>query len=351
MSIIRIALTGGPCGGKTTCQIKAEKEFGSQILSTPEVASVLLGHLFPSPGNEPDAIERWSMSFQQSVLPTQLGMEDQFIEMARRNATRLILTDRGGMDGASYLGKGRDYFLKRFNLTKEEIFDRYDVVIHFETLAASQPDLYEQLKGTNPARYETAEQAVARDLSLQEVWNDHPHWVIIPSTDSMMVKTQKLISIIGSFLNVEIERKFLIDSLPPNLGKGKLIKQGYFASQSEIRLRQDGEEFLITFKGPGSIKRSECERAIPQWVFEENWIHTEGRRVEKVRYKKPYQSHTLEIDQFSTHPEGPFLMECEFGSEEEADNFIFPPWAKGIREVTNDPSYKNRSIAINGFPA
>ena len=352
MSIIRVALTGGPCGGKTTCQTKVEKEFGSQIISAPEVASVLLTNLFPAPGNDPESIERWSHSFQQSVLPTQMAMEDQFLEMAQRNASRLLLTDRGALDGAAYLGKGLGYFLDRFNLSLEEIYSRYDMVIHFETLAMSDPDLYEKLKATNPARYENARDAIHIDTALQEVWRGHPNWVLIPAESSIAEKTNRLVGLLNKYLASEIEKKFLIWALPPNLGEGIEIKQGYFDTESEVRVRKYGKEHFITFKSDGDLERLECDRNIPSWVFDAHWESTTQFHINKTRHKRPYGKYTLEIDVFKGHEKGPYFMEVEFTSSEEADRFSLPDeeWAMGAVDVTADKRYKNRSIAMHGLP-
>ena len=351
MGIFRVALTGGPCGGKTTCQGKAEKEFGSQILSAPEVASVLLTNLFPSPGKDPAAQERWAHSFQESVLPTQLAMEDQFIEMAQRSASRLLLTDRGALDGAAYLGKGLDYFLNRFGLDLTTVHDRYDMVVHFETVAKSNPELYMKLKATNLARYENAEEAVQIDQALQEVWESHPNWVLIPSKLSVEEKTHKLLSLLNKYLGSEIERKFLIKKLPPNLDEGFEIKQGYFSTESEMRVRKYGNEYFITFKGKGSLERPECERTIPSWVFEDHWDSTYPRHVEKTRHKIPSRHYTMEIDVFKGFEDGPYFLEVEFSSTEEANNFSLPDeeWAHDAIDVTGEKKFTNKYIARYGL--
>jgi hypothetical protein len=59
---------------------------------------------------------------------------------------------------------------------------------------------------------------------------------------------------------MEIERKFLVNSLPPNWkrGSGSEILQGYFSLSSrdvEIRLRRKDSQHFLTVKsgrGPGS---------------------------------------------------------------------------------------------------
>lgn len=64
--------------------------------------------------------------------------------------------------------------------------------------------------------------------------------------------------------------------------------------------------------------------------------------VEKVRYRLPCGAHLVEIDVY------PFwrdraIMEVELGSEDEA--FEIPSGICILREVTNDPRYKNASLA------
>lgn len=44
---IKIALTGGPCAGKTTILKRLNQDLGQQILTVPETASILLMGGFP----------------------------------------------------------------------------------------------------------------------------------------------------------------------------------------------------------------------------------------------------------------------------------------------------------------
>src|SRR5688572_29992317 len=97
----------------------------------------------------------------------------------------------------------------------------------------------------------------------------------------------------------EIERKFRLAAPPPRglLRNGDGIDQGYiFTHPTELRLRRRGSEYYITVKGSGTLSRSEWETQIPREVFESLWPHTEGRRLEKVRYVVPTPHADLEID-------------------------------------------------------
>ena len=271
MKLTRIAIDGGPCAGKTVVMSAVKKEFGGQVLVMPEVATILLDNGFPKPGDVLDFSVYWSNSFQNSVLPVQLNMENQFIEVALRQMSRMVLFDRGLLSGAAYLEKGLQFFLDRFGLDEQQVYSRYDLLIHLESVAVSNPALYEKLKSTNPARYETAAQAAARDALTKEVWKNHPNQKVISGEKGIQSVIEQVLQILSGYLKTEIELKFKLDRMPSiPLKGGKEVRQGYFAvSQGEMRLRQIGGVCYITFKGDGDHERFECERSIDLWAFEQ----------------------------------------------------------------------------------
>lgn len=357
MSLLRIALTGGPCAGKTTALREVREQFGNQVLVMPEVASILLEHGFPRPGKDVQLCARWIDSFQSSVLPVQVNMENEYANMAAERISRILLCDRGILDGAAYLGKGLPFFLDRFGLSAEEVYARYDAVVHLESLAVSNPELYEQLQGSNPARYESPEEAAAMDWAIQEVWNGHPNHHLILAGVGMKATVTKLVSFLGTYLSQEIEVKYRLAGMPPiTLPEGIPISQGYLPTKGggELRIRRIGDTCYLTVKGDGSHSRDECERQIDSWAFDQLWPSTEGRRVIKTRYLIPYQTatglRTVELDQYSGHLKGLVTLECEFLTEQDFLTFALPIWAVGASNVTEDQRYKNKILAIMGIP-
>jgi CYTH domain-containing protein len=90
----------------------------------------------------------------------------------------------------------------------------------------------------------------------------------------------------------EIERKFLVKELPPNLNEceSRPIQQGYFAVKrdgTQVRLRKSGTEYSLTFKRGRGLKRHEWEVALIAEQFNELWPTTEGRRLRKTRTTCP----------------------------------------------------------------
>jgi adenylate cyclase len=153
--------------------------------------------------------------------------------------------------------------------------------------------------------------------------------------------------------DLEIERKFLIETLPEGLNAypHESIVQGYVASArdgNEVRLRQKGEKFFLTIKSGGGVIRREGEIAIDREQFETLWPFTGERVVEKIRYRIECDGRTIELDVYSGRLAGLATAEVEFGSEEESGTFIPPDWFG--EEVSEDRRYKNESLALHGAP-
>jgi adenylate cyclase len=151
----------------------------------------------------------------------------------------------------------------------------------------------------------------------------------------------------------EIERKFLVKSLPENLEQypHKEIAQGYLAiaeDGTEVRLRQKGGKYLQTVKSGSGKTRFESEIEITEDQFRALWDATEGKRVEKTRYELPHENGTIELDIYHGELDGLLSAEMEFSSEEDSDKFSPPEWLS--KEVTNDKKYKNQSLALHGIP-
>jgi adenylate cyclase len=153
---------------------------------------------------------------------------------------------------------------------------------------------------------------------------------------------------------VEIERKFLVEQLPDGLDSfpSREIEQGYLAitDDVEVRVRRYGQESFVTVKSSGDESRVEEEIEIDGHRFDSLWPLTEGRRVEKRRYRIPAgDGLTIELDVYHGRLTGLITAEVEFGSRADADGFAPPAWLS--REVTNDPRYKNKRLATEGLPS
>jgi adenylate cyclase len=153
---------------------------------------------------------------------------------------------------------------------------------------------------------------------------------------------------------IEIERKFLVERLPDDLDAhpSREIEQGYLAitDDVEVRVRRYGEQSFLTVKSSGDESRVEEEIEIDGRRFDALWPLTEGRRVEKRRYRIPTDDGlTIELDVYHGRLSGLLIAEVEFGSRADADRFAPPPWLS--RDVTDDSRYKNKRLATEGLPS
>jgi CYTH domain-containing protein len=154
---------------------------------------------------------------------------------------------------------------------------------------------------------------------------------------------------------VEIERKFLVPELPPDLERAQStrIEQGYIAiadDGTEVRIRRRDGAAVLTIKGSGGRSRLEEEFEIDIERFGRLWPLTEGRRLEKARHVIPIEAGlTIELDVYGGGLAGLAVAEVEFGSELAADAFRPPEWFGS--EVTDDVRFKNQRLACDGAPA
>ena len=150
--------------------------------------------------------------------------------------------------------------------------------------------------------------------------------------------------------HTEIERKFLLKTMPDLSNAQKTyIHQGYLTHTNdsvEVRLRQKDEQYFITVKSGSGMVRGERETAIDQKQFETLWPDTQGKRIEKYRWTGQLNTQqTFELDVFMGELESLVLVEVEFSTTKQADNFQPADWFG--REVTVDKCYKNKALAMN----
>jgi hypothetical protein len=169
---IKLVLTGGPSGGKTTLAQAIQREYGDQVVIVPEAASILWS------GGWPRRTNREGVRHQQRAIYYIQREMEQLI--ATENAHRLLICDRGSLDGLAYWPDRDDPFayLKSLNTKLEDEVDRYDWVLHLDTPRASGYDT------SNPLRNESHEEALKLNDRIREAWNHHPRRFVVGNTPS-----------------------------------------------------------------------------------------------------------------------------------------------------------------------
>jgi predicted ATPase len=183
-----IVVTGGPGGGKTTALDLFQRELRAAVKIVPEAATLLFGH-----GLDREVGDGDGKLLQRSIYRMQIGLEEIF-----RNfyADRLLICDRGTLDGLAYWPDDEQSYLDSISTTFEAEIARYGAVIFFQTAAIHGEDV----KSNNPYRTEDSRTAVALDEKLQRVWSRHPNFHFIPARLSFMTKINHGLSVIAVVL-------------------------------------------------------------------------------------------------------------------------------------------------------
>lgn len=172
----RIALTGGPGGGKTTAGDLFRREMGDRVVLVAEAATMMFSGGFPRV-KAPEAVH----AVQRAIYHVQIHLE---AAVASQHPEQILLCDRGTVDGAAYWPGGSEAFFADIGSTLGRELARYDAVIFFESAAMGQMNI----EGNNPVRNESLEQAVKLDRKLRALWSQHPNFILVPNNVSFFKK-------------------------------------------------------------------------------------------------------------------------------------------------------------------
>ena len=145
---------------------------------------------------------------------------------------------------------------------------------------------------------------------------------------------------------MEIERKFLVTSIPENIEQYEKheIDQGYISTEPVIRIRRLDEKLILTVKSKGLLSRQEFELELDADEYRNLSEKVSGNLIRKTRYKIPLpEGYTIELDIFHGDFDGLCYAEVEFPDEDTAKKFN-PPAYFG-REVTYEPQFHNSSLS------
>jgi hypothetical protein len=137
------------------------------VIIVPEAASILWTGGFPRrPG------DRNQQHKQKAIYYVQRELEGIIVDEFPQ---KLMICDRGSLDGMAYWPSDGSDFLKSVQTTVEAEIARYDFVIHLDTAPESNYDI------TNPLRTESYSEAWALNEKVKAAWATHPHRFIMPN--------------------------------------------------------------------------------------------------------------------------------------------------------------------------
>ncbi|SHK42011.1 CYTH domain-containing protein [Hespellia stercorisuis] len=145
---------------------------------------------------------------------------------------------------------------------------------------------------------------------------------------------------------MEIERKYLVNEIPFDLTPYlcRHIEQGYLSTEPVVRIRQDNDNFELTYKSRGLMVREEYNLPLTK----ESYLHLrtkiDGRLITKDRYVIPMENGLkIEFDVFLGDLAPLLLAEVEFPDEDTANAFLPPAWFG--EDVTFSSRYHNSTLS------
>jgi hypothetical protein len=159
-----IALTGGPCGGKTTFmqELRAEDPHADRWLMVPEVAPLLFQA----------GLRAKEKCFQRSVVYLQIALEDSCVRVAKPG--QVILCHRRALDPLAYwLRSGWEevQFFECVGKSREELLSRYKEVVHLQAVAVGAEEHYRRWPDAH--RPEAVVEAAEMDRLCTVAWTGH----------------------------------------------------------------------------------------------------------------------------------------------------------------------------------
>ena len=355
--VSRIVLTGGPCAGKTSALSRIEQyfdELGYKVIIVPESATILINSGIRCFGSK--ALELFD--FQNYILNMQLEHERFFEECAKsfkEDNKCIIIYDRGTIDGNAFIDNDSfNKLLQYNNLSKIDLLDHYDLVIHLVSAAKGAEKFY--TLDNNGARTETIEEARIRDDLTLYSWREHTNLHVVDNSTDFLEKVNKVINIIskaiGSNLVIRKQRKYLVDisNLSNDfylLNNPIEIEQSYMIdNEYEKRLRRkniDGvNKYYYTIqvqdrKGSSTVY---TDKKISEEEYY-NLLNTNNfnKSITKKRYSFVYNDEQYRLDIFDNNIS---ILETNYDS-----NLILPSGINIIEDITNNSEYYNSNMANN----
>lgn len=353
-----VALTGGPCAGKSTILPVAKQwleERGCAVAVLSETATELI-----TAGFTPSEAWMDELDFQDQLLQHQLARENRYVEMLFRrkhDGPRVLLCDRGALDGAAYIGRaGFASVSYDLGLTFTDLLHRYDLVIHLVTAANGAPAFY--TTANNAARRETIEEAALIDIKTQAAWLGHTHLTVIDNSTDFAGKIRRALNALARKLHIpeplEIERKFLVHQIGdlPDERVVVEIEQTYLHSpdNGERRVRRrvlaGTESYFYTEKRATehAATRIEHERQITAKEYQRLLEERDPtlQTIHKMRHCFVYGGRHFELDIYGGAWTGLGILEVEVQS---LDEDIDLPGSWIVDEVTGIRDYANHTLA------
>lgn len=396
LTLHRIVITGGPCGGKSTVlgdlkQVLEDRNY--IVFFMPEVATQAFewsgGRLWS------DHQKTWDLKLSKSVLlvEVQLAMEKAIVQMAKNSLVSrstdafpprgaVVLLDRGCADYKAYCDQTTwTEVLETLGTTTGRLRDRrYDLVVHLVTAANGAEQFYTlvQAEGQDSefsARTETAEEARALDIKTQQAWQGFHNYHIVDNRGDFSKKRQVVKEIVLRSLgemssdNVTVrllcqvqtqrskfprQSSFTGSSLHVDMrfipeGCKQVAVSMVYLSDTERLQRRQVEDHTATYYhqtigSDGAVGR---QYQIDSWSYMQRIKSAKDLGIQMREFEEDLLTFTYGDAYFRCHIFNDDASEADGPTTiVEADSTSgLPPWLKLIKDVTTGHRYSSFPLA------
>ncbi len=356
-NIFRIALTGGPCAGKTTALAKIIERFsdlGYLVYALPETPTIFsnVSINFGTPDKQ------YFYNIEKAVLKYQIQMEDTFLELARSAPQPvLIIADRGTMDISAYMEPTIwQALLDELGLSEVKLRDaRYDAVIHMVSAAVGAEQYY--TTENNSARHEGIDLARELDNRILKAWTGHPRLKIVENDVDFDLKIKNVVRTIQSLIGespeptIAEERHKLLVRVVGEIPYGveAEIYQTYITGESgtSVRVRKRGQGgnyvyFMSQKQVIGATAKTiitERQISPDEYLTYLNHINPQTDKVAVHQFLRKsfiWAKQYFELDRYIEPSGDVYILEIKTAVGAE---LRLPPFLEIIEEVTSNPDY------------
>ncbi len=159
----------------------------------------------------------------------------------------------------------------------------------------------------------------------------------------------------GKYVHPEVERKFLLTTIPPGTTFHADITDHYIPNTT-LRLRRMQTEHEVTFKFAQKLRAHPHDTRV---ILHTNFYLSEAEYVflastlpshhlEKRRFRFHGARIPMAIDQFQGPLEGLVIAEVDFGPNGDPSSLTIPTFA--VAEVTDDERFTGARLAVTTRP-
>ncbi|CAG7723424.1 unnamed protein product [Allacma fusca] len=373
--VYKVVLTGGPCGGKTTCQTRLCTFFenlGWKVLRVPETATVLLGGGIKFS----ELTEEQGVDFQEELLRTMMQIESVFFDVAEKlNRDVLVICDRGTMDASAFISSEQwERILQKNGWNEIELRDtRYNQIIHMVSAANGAEEFY--TLEDHAARSEGLDLARELDHKAAQAWVGHPYFDVVDNSTDFETKIYRMIEVVCSKLGVNVQdrlqqnskkQKFLVRGpLPPNHAfpsgfQDFSIFHDYLkvsGPRMQARLRKRGQKgrwtYTYTVRKPElnnqivEVKTALSHRDYLNMLAQKDHKHMTVCKTRRC-FLHNDQYFQLDIYKQPSHPRCKGLILLETYSTVSGNELYnrLPLFLNIVKEVTGDASYSMFNLSL-----